>query len=104
MNTLLLLLVVSVLVFMYVNNQNSKIINTLYRNPILDDTSPSVITRIMNGKQNVFMYCNDRDYNFKMNWRSPQFKYNYDYPYKCNYNVNDNDNDNAQVSRFLRSD
>ena len=82
MNTLLILILISVVVFIYVHNSNGKIIDVLYRDPILDDRCPSVINKIMNGKLNVWMYCNDRDYNFKMNWRNPQFKYNYDYPFE----------------------
>ena len=82
MNTLLILILISLIVFIYVHNSNSKIMDVLYRDPILDDRCPSVINKIMNGKLNVWMYCNDRDYNFKMNWRNPQFKYNYDYPFE----------------------
>ena len=82
MNTLLILILISVVVFIYVHNSNGKIMDVLYRDPILDDRCPSVINKIMNGKLNVWMYCNDRDYNFKMNWRNPQFKYNYDYPFE----------------------
>ena len=77
MNTLLILILISVVVFIYVHNSNGKIMDMLYREPILDDRCPSMVNRIMNGKPNVWMYCNDRDYNFKMNWRYPQLKYNY---------------------------
>ena len=82
MNTLLILILISVVVFIYVHNSNGKIMDMLYREPILDDRCPSMVNRIMNGKPNVWMYCNDRDYNFKMNWRYPQLKYNYNYPFE----------------------
>ena len=70
-------LIAVVVVFLLINRTPNKI-----EDPILDEVSPRLMQRLTNGKINVFTYCNNRDYNFKMSWRYPQLKYNYTRPFE----------------------
>jgi len=80
MNNLVILIIISIALIIFVNHK-SKDISIVNNDPILDDTSPLKMQNINNGKINVWTFCNNRDYNFKMNWRYPQLKHNYNYPF-----------------------
>jgi hypothetical protein len=80
MNKLLIvILFVGIIMFIYNNKQKS---NSLYMQPILDDLNPIIMSKVNNGKLNVWTFCQDEDYNFKMSWRQPIGKYNYKYPFQ----------------------
>ena len=81
MNNLLLIIIIAIIVILFVINRHNRV-SYKKEDPVLDDIHPEVVSRVNNGKVNVWMFCNDRDLNFKMNWRYPQLKYNYSYPFE----------------------
>ena len=79
MNTLLIIILfVGISLFIY-NMNKPDIKNTI---SILDDINPIVMDQVNNGKLNVWTFCQDEDYNFKMSWRYPLLSYNYKYPFQ----------------------
>ena len=81
MNNLIVLLIISAALIFYVYHQGKDLSMVIQNDPILDDLSPGVVNKVNNGKINVWTFCNDRDFNFKMNWRYPQLKETYNYPF-----------------------
>ena len=81
MNKLLIFIVfVGIVWFIYNNSKPNP--NAIENQPILDDIDPIVMEQVNNGKLNVWTFCQDEDYNFKMSWRYPQLSYNYRYPFQ----------------------
>ena len=81
MNNLLIIIIIAVIVILFVMNRHNHI-TYKKEDPILDDINPEILRQVNNGKINAWMFCNNRDLNFKMNWRYPQLKYNYTYPFE----------------------
>ena len=79
-NLLLIIIFVGIAVLIYSMNKPKP--NAIENQPILDDIDPRVMAQVNNGKINVWTFCQDEDYNFKMNWRYPQLSYNYRYPFQ----------------------
>ena len=80
MNKLLIvILFLGIIIYIYNTKQKS---NSLDKQPILDDLNPIVMSKVNNGKLNVWTFCQDEDYNFKMSWRQPIGKFNYKYPFQ----------------------
>ena len=70
MNKLLIFIVfIGITWFIYNSKPNP---NAVENQPILDDIDPIVMAQVNNNKLNVWTFCQDEDYNFKMNWRYPQ--------------------------------
>ena len=61
---------------MFIYNTSVPDPNSLEMQPILDDIDPIIMSKVNNGKLNVWTICQDEDYNFKMSWRQPIGKYN----------------------------
>lgn len=81
MNNLLIFIVfIGVILFIYHTSKPNP--NSLELQPILDDVNPIIMNKVNNNKLNVWTFCQDEDYNFKMNWRQPMNKYNYKYPFQ----------------------
>ena len=81
MNKLLIFIVfIGIILFIY--NTSVPDPNSLEMQPILDDIDPIIMSKVNNGKLNVWTFCQDEDYNFKMSWRQPIGKYNYKYPFQ----------------------
>ena len=78
MNLILIICLIAVIVVFYFINRKPNIVE----DPILDEVSPRLMKRLTNKKLNIFTYCNQRDYNFKMSWRYPQLKYDYTRPFE----------------------
>ena len=81
MNSLLIFIVfIGIVLFIYHTSKPNP--NSLEMQPILDDIDPMIMSKVNNGKLNVWTFCQDEDYSFKMNWRQPLYKYNYKYPFQ----------------------
>lgn len=81
MNRLLIFIVfIGIVLFIYHTSKPNP--NSLEMQPILDDIDPMIMSKVNNGKLNVWTFCQDEDYSFKMNWRQPIGKYNYKYPFQ----------------------
>ena len=79
-NLLLIIIFVGIAVLIYSMSKPKP--NQIENQPILDDIDLRVMAQVNNGKINVWTFCQDEDYNFKMNWRYPQLSYNYRYPFQ----------------------
>ena len=79
---MLLIFIVFVGIILFIYNTSVPDPNSLEMQPILDDIDPIIMSKVNNGKLNVWTFCQDEDYNFKMNWRYPIGKYNYKYPFE----------------------
>ena len=74
-NLLLIIIFIGIAYLIYSMNKPKN--NAIENQPIFDDIDYRVISQVNNGKINIWTYCQDEDYNFKMNWRYPQLSYNY---------------------------
>ena len=78
---IIILIAVTIISILYLRNINGNTV--VYKEePILDDRDSNVINRVNNDKLNIWLYCNDENYDFKMNWRYPLLKYNYTIPFE----------------------
>tara|TARA_Y100000389_G_scaffold202833_1_gene249390 strand:- start:302 stop:1246 length:945 start_codon:yes stop_codon:yes gene_type:complete len=78
MNIIIVICLIAVVFVFIIINRTPKVVE----DPILDEVSPRLMQRLTNEKINVFTYCNDREFNFKMSWRYPQLKYDYTRPFE----------------------
>ena len=78
---IIIILIITVISILYLRNINGNMI-IKKEEPILDDKEPNVMERVNNDKLNIWLYCNDEKYNFKMNWRYPLLNYNYTIPFE----------------------
>ena len=81
MNKLIIFIVFFGIVFFIYNTSKPNPLG-LDMQPVFDDINPLIMGKVNNGKLNVWTFCQDEDYNFKMNWRYPIGKYNYKYPFE----------------------